>query len=78
MMKLPIQAQPIARKVSAAKILESMLVQSLYRLCSERGEICSSDSSCCNGLECSSGLCIREKVPNVKQHPIIDPWIYSK
>jgi hypothetical protein len=69
-MKLPIQAKPVLKKVSTAKLLDSMLVQPLYRSCSEMGDLCLNDSSCCNGLKCSSGLCKREKVSNIPNHPI--------
>ncbi len=39
MMKLPIQAQPVTRKVSTAKILDSMLVQPREK-CVEGSLVC--------------------------------------
>lgn len=54
-MKLPIQAQPVTRKVSTAKILDSMLVEPLSLRCATEGEVCGgfSDGSCCSGLKCA-------------------------
>jgi hypothetical protein len=53
-MKLPIQAQPVTRKVSTATILDSMLVQPLSLLCSKKGEICGgfAGPQCCSGGKC--------------------------
>jgi hypothetical protein len=52
-MKIPIQARPIVRKVSTAKILASMLVQSLSTSCSKKGEMCGGfGAECCSGLSC--------------------------
>jgi hypothetical protein len=53
-MKLPIQAQPILRNVSTAKILDSMLVQPLSLPCSKKGKICGgfAGAKCCSGAKC--------------------------
>jgi hypothetical protein len=52
-MKLPIQAQPVTRKVSTATILDSMLVQPLSLSCSKKGEMCGGFA----GTKCCSGDC---------------------
>jgi hypothetical protein len=72
-MKLPIQAQPVTRKVSTAKIFGSMLLQPLSLLCSKEGGMCGgiSDGSCCPGLDCaikpgaSYGHCINYLSPPI-------------
>jgi hypothetical protein len=53
-MKLPIQTQPVTRKVSIAKILDSMLVQPLSLSCSQKGEMCGgfAGTKCCSGGKC--------------------------
>jgi hypothetical protein len=53
-MKLPIQSQPVTRKVSTAKILDSMLVQPLSLPCATKGEMCGGFAGvrCCSGLPC--------------------------
>lgn len=53
-MKLPIQAQPITRKVNTAKILDSMLVHPLSLPCANKGEMCGGFAGvrCCSGLPC--------------------------
>jgi hypothetical protein len=53
-MKLPIQAQPATRKVSTARILDSMLVQPLSLPCSKKGEMCGgfAGTKCCSGGKC--------------------------
>jgi hypothetical protein len=53
-MKLPVQAQPVVRKVSIAKILNSMLVQSLFLPCAKKGEMCGgfAGTKCCSGGKC--------------------------
>jgi hypothetical protein len=52
-MKLPIQVQPVTRKVSTAKILDSMLVQPLSPPCATKGKMCGAFGvECCSGLWC--------------------------
>ncbi|MBG1242114.1 hypothetical protein [Nostoc sp. NZL] len=54
-MKLPIQAQPVTRKIGTTRILHSILVQTLsLDPCSPSGKMCGGfvGVKCCPGGEC--------------------------